>query len=585
MFYRRLYYAENSGMPWTEEDEYLLNRAEHKANNYRARAEATSAQIKANEARLGTLKSAGKRLSGVGGLFAVKDLWDLGNRFNDVLKMKNANLNDPAIVALYDDLLKQIALTMLYVGLTSASDIASILALITTPQTIGLSLLIKGILKMGTWALTKWVAKAGFEIANDVIIDNKYKMLKKITGTEEPEFDHPDTDDITPIVDPSGYVYEGVVSNRISGVTMSVYQKTIEYDIYEEAHEVITLWDAVPYGQINPQLTMEDGTYGWDVPDGWWQVQAEHPDYETYYTEWMEVPPERKDVFIGLVSKAAPAVQEVLVTETEINVAFSRYVKADALHSGALSILIDGQPVSGSVTLVNGEANPANPGETLVSKVKFTPSQPLTVGAEIELRITDSVISYADVAMEGGYSGRFRVLAPEAILTDSELKLLSGSEGSIEISAQPAEVTAGMKVSISCDNAAVALDASSVTLDAAGRASVKVSCAEETEAVVSFAVEGTELTAQTALTVVSGTLTAEGVSFFTDEEGSLVITAQPAEATAGRKVIVFCANEYVRFEPAAAVLDENGQATVKVSTAQAIESVVTVALEGAGLTA
>ena len=40
------------------------------------------------------------------------------------------------------------------------------------------------------------------------------------------------------------------------------------------------LWDAASYDQVNPQLTREDGTFGWDVPEGQWLVKFTKEGYE-----------------------------------------------------------------------------------------------------------------------------------------------------------------------------------------------------------------------------------------------------------------------------------------------------------------
>lgn len=67
-------------------------------------------------------------------------------------------------------------------------------------------------------------------------------------------------------------------------------------------------WDAENYGgQINPQITDADGMYSWYVPDGYWKVKFTKDGYTAAETEWMEVPPPKLDVNIGLISTAAPA--------------------------------------------------------------------------------------------------------------------------------------------------------------------------------------------------------------------------------------------------------------------------------------
>ena len=74
------------------------------------------------------------------------------------------------------------------------------------------------------------------------------------------------------IIDPSGYVYEGVTTNRLSDVTTTLYYKEKKTD------KKGTVWDASEYDQENPLVTDEAGSYAWDVPEGYWQVKAEKKD-------------------------------------------------------------------------------------------------------------------------------------------------------------------------------------------------------------------------------------------------------------------------------------------------------------------
>lgn len=111
-----------------------------------------------------------------------------------------------------------------------------------------------------------------------------------------------------PIIDPSGIVYDARSETPLEGVTVTAYW--IEYDeenadfwtSVPDAAEYGTVWDAVEYSQINPIVTDETGIYAWEVPEGWWRVKYEKDGYETVWSDWMSVPPERKDVNVALVS-------------------------------------------------------------------------------------------------------------------------------------------------------------------------------------------------------------------------------------------------------------------------------------------
>ena len=86
-------------------------------------------------------------------------------------------------------------------------------------------------------------------------------------------------------LDPSGYVYEAVTTNRLEGVESAAYW--VEYDEEDEGFwdhmpgdgDGI-LWDASEWNQVNPMLTDSDGRYQWDVPEGWWQVRFNKEGYD-----------------------------------------------------------------------------------------------------------------------------------------------------------------------------------------------------------------------------------------------------------------------------------------------------------------
>jgi len=121
-------------------------------------------------------------------------------------------------------------------------------------------------------------------------------------------------------IDPSGYVYESVTSNRIPGVTTTAYYKEKLTD------EKAILWDASEYDQMNPLITDMDGKYAWDVPEGFWQVKYEKEGYETTYSEWLLVPPPQTEVNIRMVPTANLTVDAVNVYADHAEVVFSQYV-------------------------------------------------------------------------------------------------------------------------------------------------------------------------------------------------------------------------------------------------------------------
>ncbi|MBR7178254.1 MAG: S-layer homology domain-containing protein [Oscillospiraceae bacterium] len=101
---------------------------------------------------------------------------------------------------------------------------------------------------------------------------------------------------IDPIGDPSGFVFEGIESNRLESVTATLYRADDGQGT--NAH----IWDAEPYDQHNPLTTDSEGKYMWMVPNGWWQVHYALEGYQSAQSEWMIVPPVRTEVNQNLVT-------------------------------------------------------------------------------------------------------------------------------------------------------------------------------------------------------------------------------------------------------------------------------------------
>ena len=86
---------------------------------------------------------------------------------------------------------------------------------------------------------------------------------------------------VTPYIDPSGYVYEAVPSNRVEGVKAEAYYYDYAIDEFgmpaDEKSEI--LWNAEEYDQVNPLYTDAGGRYAWDVPMGQWLVRFSKDGY------------------------------------------------------------------------------------------------------------------------------------------------------------------------------------------------------------------------------------------------------------------------------------------------------------------
>ena len=196
------------------------------------------------------------------------------------------------------------------------------------------------------------------------------------------------------IIDPSGYVYEAVTDNRLSGVTVTAYWKT------DEDAEAV-LWDASEYQQMNPLVTDSNGAYAWDVPEGYWQVKYEKEGYETVYSDWMPVPPPQTDVNIGLVSKEKPVIESFTVYADHADVVFSKYMIPDTVSSLKLSDQ-NGNDISYELEYDTTSVNSESVNYAKEYTLRFTGNSVLTPESTCRLTADGSAKSYADVAMDAG---------------------------------------------------------------------------------------------------------------------------------------------------------------------------------------
>ncbi|MCZ8523409.1 MULTISPECIES: S-layer homology domain-containing protein [Paenibacillus] len=213
------------------------------------------------------------------------------------------------------------------------------------------------------------------------------------------------------IYDPSGFVYEAVPANRLSGVKATV--------LYQQpATKEWVVWDAGPYEQVNPHNTDDQGKYGWDVPEGKWKVVWEKDGYETKSSAELDVPPPHTEVNAGLVSYAAPKVQSVTGVSgsagSYVDIELSKYVKVTDAAAAAQAITVTGPdgPLEGSISFVQPVDNPADPDGADLSKIiRFTSKTALKLGAGYGVKVTAGFQSYAGVWMTDTHTGSFEVRA------------------------------------------------------------------------------------------------------------------------------------------------------------------------------
>ncbi len=208
------------------------------------------------------------------------------------------------------------------------------------------------------------------------------------------------------VLDPSGYVYEGVTDNRLEGVTATIFyveleEMPIKADGSPDAESLdpslVKLWEASEYNdQKNPLLTDANGMYAWDVPTGYWQVKYEKEGYEPTYSDWLPVPPPQTDVNVELVSTAAPKVESASLTTGALTVVFDKYMKPESITNVSVG--------DASYTLEYDKTKKDLEGNILAKEFKFKFQAPLSGGVEHTVNISEAK-SYADIPMEDYSAG------------------------------------------------------------------------------------------------------------------------------------------------------------------------------------
>jgi hypothetical protein len=113
---------------------------------------------------------------------------------------------------------------------------------------------------------------------NSPKVAGTYAMRARLTYTDT-KLANKDVQTVT-VIDPEGYIYEaqGDKEVRLPNAKASLYVLNPSTKSYE-------LWDAEPYGQVNPQVTKSDGQYAFLVPAGTYQLRIEVEGYKAYQSE------------------------------------------------------------------------------------------------------------------------------------------------------------------------------------------------------------------------------------------------------------------------------------------------------------
>lgn len=400
-----------------------------------------------------------------------------------------------------------------------ASDIASIYSAIagtvSAPATGGSSLsvvlttigviIVKEAVKYGLSYHNKW-RKSRFRSDINKLANNQYcyecNPPTQPTQPTPPTPPTPPCPSVPNVKDPSGYVYEGVASNRIEGVTATAYYKEMVEDMYGDLHENIVKWDAAEYAQENPLFTDEYGMYAWDVPNGLWQVKFEKEGYETTYSEWLPVPPPQLDVNIPMKQNVQPNVKLARAYEDAVEVEFDKYMMPGLLTTDNIMVMQSGMAVEGTVELLNEETSYEGAAETFASKVRFSAAEPFTE-QEVTLLVSNRVKSYAGIRMQDDYQQTFTVEQEvKQIVCDSALTVAYGGQTVVCVEVRPAAAAKGKTLNmVSSSNMILGVETDNAVIGEDGKASFTVSGELPGSAALTFTLDGYDLKATTIINV------------------------------------------------------------------------------------
>ena len=293
-------------------------------------------------------------------------------------------------------------------------------------------------------------------------------------------------------IDPSGYAYEAVPSNRVSGAKTTIYYKDAE------SGEAV-LWDASEYEQSNPLYTDANGCYAWDVPEGLWQVKFEKDGYETTYSEWLPVPPPQLEVNIGMNSLSAPEVKYVNVYQDGIEIGFTQYMNIDSVNSTNVKFTSNGAEISGDFEATDAEFNY----DETVQYAKtffFTPKKDNNGTVDVSISNAEN---YCSTKMSKAYSKTHDVMLRIDSINVAESEVADyKADKSIVVQAYPAKAAEGKVVNVTMSNDYIAkAESLKLTFDKDGKATLKLATLLPGDVDITFAIEDTALSAKTTLSV------------------------------------------------------------------------------------
>lgn len=321
------------------------------------------------------------------------------------------------------------------------------------------------------------------KLCKDNLPDPK-DILKRIEDSNNPN--------AVGLVDPSGYVYEAVTSNRLAGVTATLFEQAVSNKP----------WNANLYHQVNPQTTDQSGLYAWDVPVGNWQVRFAKPGYESVSTSWLPVPPPQLDINVPMRHAVKPVVKEGKGYPTGVTLTFDKYMIPSTISTDNVTVSRNGADlIDGHIEPLNLEKDPYT-GKSFASKFQFATDSQLAVGEEVTVRVSKGVMSYAEMPLRADTTLRLRI-EPEidALRVPAVINVAPGSMSVLDIQAEPAAASAERYVKITDGSMFYCIEQERVRLNENGHATVNVRGDLIGSAPLFIGVEGTDLVAETKVNV------------------------------------------------------------------------------------
>lgn len=359
--------------------------------------------------------------------------------------------------------------------------------------------------------------------SNNLEFSNDFASMEDVgckpeeeTPNDIPPITNPN-DNANYVMDPSGYVYEAIPTNRVEGVQATIYYKETKEDMYGDPYEEIVLWDAEEYAQKNPLFTDENGMYQWDVPQGLWQVKFEKDGYATAYSAWLPVPPPQLEVNIGIVQNKQPEVTEARAYEDGIEVQFDKFMDLSTLNISNIYVTANGEKLNGEISLVDSALADEYASEDdtnatrYASRVRFVPEEKLsTTTGEIRLTVSRNVLSYAGIPMTETFSQVLDVEKEVKAIVADDVKVLYGGEKEVTISAIPFDAAVNRKLHIALSSDLIAsIDKTEAVFDEEGKATIIVKGDLPGRCQLTFSIDDVTETGDCTVDVVTEIITAE----------------------------------------------------------------------------